>query len=195
MSMIARCDVCGGPVSVRQGKNLAEGRGYQCHRSGHLGVGYSELNVFAENLMLAYLTHPENVTQAVPTGDLGSKMEAARDAVITIRMELDDLADQVGRGTLSANLAARAEGGILARLREAEAVERQLATPSALHGLIEPGEDVARRWQSKPIAAKREIARILFSPDMLGELRLLRAASRGHHQPIHERVRLRRPSH
>jgi hypothetical protein len=42
---------------------------------------------------------------------------------------------------------------MLAEIERLEQRETQLATPSALRGLIEPGTDVARRWATAPMTS------------------------------------------
>ena len=44
----------------------------------------------------------------------------------------------------------------------------------------EPGNDVARQWKAAPVPAKREIARFVCSPALLGELRVTRSPRPGH---------------
>jgi len=71
----------------------------------------------------------------------------------------------------------------------------ELTTPSILRGLIEPGPDVARRLADAEQSTRRTLARILFSPEFLGELLIIRSPQVGRFAdrvPIHERVVLRR---
>jgi DNA invertase Pin-like site-specific DNA recombinase len=187
LSMVALCDVCSGPLAVTYRSGRPE---YQCHRRSCVRVNKAELDQFAETAILALLARPDNVERLVQVGD-GEQLQQLRDEIAVIRAELDDLADQVGRGDLSATLAARAEPAILERLRATEAREAELSTPSALRGLISPGKDVARRWKAAPMSAKREVVRLLLTPDGLGELRVTRTPSPGRHSPIEDRVRWR----
>lgn len=176
LSMIAVCDVCGRPLTA----SLARGpRRYVCRDGGHVKIMADDLDAVAEAVVLGYLARPDNVERLTAGESDGGELDGARLEVAKLRAELDDLADQVGRGSISATLAARAEPGILARLRSAEAHAEALATPSRLRGLITPGADVARRWKSVPMSARREIARILLAPDAIGQLRVTRAPSRG----------------
>jgi len=66
--------------------------------------------------------------------------------------------------------------------------ERALTAPDALRGLIEPGPDVARRWAAAPVSARRQVARLLCSPEVLGELRVMPAPSSGHRGNAADRV-------
>lgn len=188
LSMIAKCDACGGPLAARTHKT--HGVEYQCHTKGCIRVGYDELNTIAEAAMWAYLERDDHAELFAPA-QLGSELQAARDLVAEIGAELDDLADQVGRGELSATLAARAEPAILTRLHAAEARERELSTPSVLHALMKPGKDVRRRWKDAPMSTRREVARLLLAPDMLGELRVRRNPTLGVYCPVKDRVRWR----
>ena len=47
-----------------------------------------------------------------------------------------------------------------------------------LRGLIEPGRNVKRRWKLAPLEVRREIARIVFAPDLVGELRVVKGPLR-----------------
>ncbi|MGQ0718689.1 MAG: hypothetical protein ACT4NP_15540 [Pseudonocardiales bacterium] len=78
---------------------------------------------------------------------------------------------------------------MLTEITKLEAREKELSTPSALRDLIEPGTDVAHRWEAAPISTRREIARILLTPELIGELRLQPSPRRGRHRtPAQERT-------
>ena len=96
-----------------------------------------------------------------------------------MRARHDELAEAVAAGTLRITLAARSEPAILAEIQRLEKRSAELATPSALRGLIEPGADVARRWAAAPMSTRREIARLLLTPKLLGELRITPSLTRG----------------
>jgi DNA invertase Pin-like site-specific DNA recombinase len=185
LSMIGRCDVCGGPLASTSRRGMGE---YYCHRGGHVRVLEADLDGLAEAVMVGYLARPDNVARLTADEGGDDALADARDEVARIRAELEDLGDKVGRGDLSATLAARAEPAIQARLAAAEDHAAELATPSILRGLIAPGIDVARRWAAAPMSARRDVARILLAPDVVGELRVTRAPKPGHRSPVHERV-------
>jgi site-specific DNA recombinase len=186
LSMIAVCDVCSGPLAARMSKERQ--REYTCHRKGCVRVGYHGLDDLAEAAMLAYLSRPDNAGRLTADQGGGERLRAAQERVAEIRAELTDLARQVGAGRLSATLAASAEPAILARLRAAERDEEEMSTPDELRGLIGPAAQVARRWKAAPMSAKREVARLLLSPAVLGELRVTRSLTPGHRCPVAERV-------
>jgi hypothetical protein len=189
LSMIGACDVCGGPLAATYRRGPRE---YVCHRRSCIRVAADEVDALAEAAMLGYLSRPDNVERLTRDDRDDADLAEVRDEIAAIRAELDDLADQLGRGELSATLAARAEPAILARLRAAEGREAELSTPEALRGLMAPGQNVADRWEAAPISAKREVARLLLAPDVLGELRVTRYPSRGHKVPAADRITWRR---
>jgi hypothetical protein len=51
-----------------------------------------------------------------------------------------------------------------------------------------PGDDIAHRWAAAPISARREVARLVLSPELLGELRVTRSLSPGHRIDVADRV-------
>jgi site-specific DNA recombinase len=167
LSMIAKCAVCDGPLSVAFRK---PGGQYTCQKASHVRVDKVELDDLAELAILTYLDGEDVHDASAAADDDSAALATAREEVENIRGELDDLVAQLSSGALSATLAARAEPGILARLRAAEEREKELSTPSQLRRLMPPGTD----WETMPMSAKREVARIVLTPQMLGELRIIR---------------------
>lgn len=167
LSMIAKCGACGGPLSVAFRKPAGE---YTCHEASHVRVSKAELDEFSEHAILAYLDGDDLLRARATVEDDTATVAKAREDVATVEAELDDLVEQVSSGALTATFAAKAEPGIQARLKAARAREQELSTPSRLRGLIPPGME----WATMPMAAKREVARIVLAPDMLGELRIVR---------------------
>jgi hypothetical protein len=117
-----------------------------------------------------------------------AELAVVRDRLADLRARHDELAHSVVSGALSPLFAAKAEPEILAAIAEAEKREQELLTPGVLTSLIAPGADVAQRWRDAQTSTKREGARLLFSPDVLGELRLLRSPVRGHRGPVEQRI-------
>ncbi|SNR49741.1 Site-specific DNA recombinase [Haloechinothrix alba] len=187
LSMIARCGPCGGHLGARNDKRY--GWQYHCLRGGCVRVNYAELNDYAEQVMLAYLAR-DDIHEALSAGDGqdDGQLAAIDDEIAGLRARLDELADAVAQGTVSVTLASRSEPQIEAQLRDAERRKQELATPSVLRDLVTPGADVARRWKTAEMSTKREVARLLLTPEVLGELRATRSPTRGHHHPITQRV-------
>lgn len=188
LSMIALCGECGGPLTVRLSKQ-PDGE-YTCHRGSHVRVSKPELDEFVERVFLDYLARPEMYGQLVAAETDPAALAKAKAERDDIKAELDDLGDQLGSGAISATLAARAERGIEQRLKAASKRVKELETPSRLRDLIEPGPGVAKRWAAAPMSTKRELARLLLSPDALGELRIMRRPRDAgpRHVPVEERT-------
>jgi DNA invertase Pin-like site-specific DNA recombinase len=168
LSNIAVCDKCETPITVTF---RHERPYYQC-RKGCIKIQKEDIEVYAAKVILAYLARPD-VHDALRRAEADSDaLGTVRDELAATRARLDELADAAAAGTISIATVARAEPQIMATIGVLERREAELATPNALHGFIPPGADVARRWHAAPISARREIARLLLTPDMLGELRV-----------------------
>jgi DNA invertase Pin-like site-specific DNA recombinase len=191
LSNIAVCDKCETTITV---SFRAHRPYYQC-RKGCVRVQKEDIEQFAEEVILVYLARPD-VHQALKRAEADTDaLQAVRDQLAAARARLAELADAAASGTISITTVARAEPQILAAIADLERREAELATPSALQGFISPGADVARRWQAVPMSARREVARMLLRPEMIGELRVTPRPAGwpgGRHIPAAERVILRR---
>jgi site-specific DNA recombinase len=58
LSMIACCDVCGGPLAVRYVKNRAYGGSYVCHRSGHVLAEQAAIDRYVQEVVQEHLSAP-----------------------------------------------------------------------------------------------------------------------------------------
>ena len=187
LSMIARCARCGGVLAVAYRGERPE---YFCRARGCVRITQADVDQIAEQVMLAYLSRPE-VIDTLRAGEQHDDRElsAIRDQLATVRARHDELADAVAAGTLSIALAARSEPALLAEIERLQQREKDLATPSTLRGLIEPGTDVARRWTTAPMSTRRDIARLLLTPTLIGELRITPSPTRGPRPiPAKERI-------
>jgi site-specific DNA recombinase len=146
---------------------------YVCRAKGCVRITQADLDSLAEQVMLSYLAR-EEVMDILRAGDHDSDRElsAVRDQLAVVRARHEQLVDAVAAGTVSVATLIRAEPTLLAEITMLEAREKELSTPSALRGLIEPGTDVACRWNTAPMSTRREIARLLLTPGRIGELRL-----------------------
>ncbi|MBV8994043.1 MAG: hypothetical protein JO287_10175 [Pseudonocardiales bacterium] len=187
LSMIARCGRCGDTLAVAYRGERSE---YLCRTKGCVRIIQRDVDEVAEQVMLAYLARPA-VIDTLRAGEQHDDRELSviRDQLAAVRARHDELADAVATGTLSVALAARSEPALLAEIERLEKRENELATPSALRGLIEPGADVARRWASVPMSSRRDIARLLLTPQLIGELRVTPTPLRGRRRvPAEDRI-------
>jgi site-specific DNA recombinase len=188
LSLIGRCGVCLGKLYVAYRDGGAPL--YVCGSKGCVRITQSDLDALAEQVMLTYLAHPDVIgTLHAGEQDDDRELSAVRDQLAAVRARHEQLADAVAAGSVSIATLIRAEPPLLAEITTLEARERELSTPSALRGLIEPGTDVAHRWAATPMSTRREIARLLLTPELIGQLRLQPSPRRGRHRtPAHERT-------
>lgn len=188
LSMIARCAVCGSPL-VSRSVDAKHRLSYACRSTrGCVRISEPDLDELVTKVMLTFLADEEAVNEHI--GDVDSaELQSARDAVETIQAELKDLGRQVGAGRLSATLAAQAEPMIKERLKAAEDHLAEVGTPNRLRGLITPGPTAAAQWEAAGTPVRREIARLLLLPSVLGELRVHPVEKTGRKPtPVRDRV-------
>jgi DNA invertase Pin-like site-specific DNA recombinase len=185
LSMIARCNDCGGPLGARYRTGI---RRYQCRDAGCVQVYADPLDDFAEDKVLRLLTAPDVLERLMPQAVDDAALAAARDEVARVKAEHTDLIAHVAGGKISATLAAGSEPGILARLALAESKVQELVTPAGLRQLIDPGPMVVEHWKALPMEAKREVVKLLFAPGLLGVLSVSSAG--GKRPPLLSRVRV-----
>jgi DNA invertase Pin-like site-specific DNA recombinase len=175
LSMIARCDVCGGVLTVNCTK-VPDGQ-YRCPR-GHVLLPRVEFEELAVTAILAYLSTEENLEPIMADRAKGNDRLAEINAELAaVGTQLADLEAALVEGKISPELAGRAETRLQARIEDLDR-ERRTADPDMPVGmalLMSPVEiDRAQVWAGLPIGAKREVARFLLAPEWMGELRVAR---------------------
>jgi DNA invertase Pin-like site-specific DNA recombinase len=196
LSMIAKCDVCGGPLAVAF-RPAAQGtvrEMYQCRAKGCVRLDKADLDALAEKVILDFLSADDVFEKLESSAHNDDELQQVRNDLQRARTELQELRDDVSAGRLSVANLREVGPGLEARVATLEAREKELATPSVLRGLIAPGKGVRRRWKATPITAKRDIVRGLLSPEHLGELRVDRRppGSGNKSVPADQRVRWHR---
>ena len=176
LSLIAVCDVCGGWLSVSYRRGYRE---YMCRDASHIYIDADGLDGHAEQVMCAYLSRPDVIKGLRATPERGGELGQLRTELAEARAELASLRAAARDGRVSVATLIDVEPSRAARVESLEARERELVTPPAL-AMIPPGKDVARRWQAAPMSARRQVARMLCSPPILGQLRVKRSPSPGH---------------
>lgn len=186
LSMIAHCDVCGGPLTARTSKERKQE--LTCRDKGCVRVNYAELTDLVERIMLEYLAREGNQAWLKRATSTDAELTAVRGEIAQTRAELDEAERAEPATVFEARTLAGLIERLAKRLRDAEAREIELSTPSTLRGLIKPGKDVRRRWKAAPMSARREVARLLLSPAVLGELRVTRSTVPNRPCPVEDRV-------
>lgn len=176
LSLIALCDPCGGWLSVSYRNARRE---YQCRDRSCVRIDADDLDGYAEQVMLAYLARPSVIKGLRAAPEDGGELAKVRGDLAAARAELADWRAAARTRKVSLESFAAIEPGLLAAITALEVREGELVIPPALT-VIAPGEDVALRWQAAPMSARRQVARMLCSPAILGTLRLGRSPSPGH---------------
>lgn len=193
LARIARCDKCGAVLSVRRGRK-GELR-YACDGpSGCVSILRDDLDVWTERLLLTWLADPKKyrvLAQAGAAAD--AELERVRDELASEIEERDQLAGRVARKQpgFSQEFAAPIAAAIEERIAKLKAEELALE-PSILDGVLEPGPDVAERWEDLKIDSRRFVARQLLVPKYLGELRVKPIGRGNRGVPVKDRVFLAR---
>lgn len=187
LSTIARCGECGGVLGVRYYNGVLR---YRCRPRTCVTVDQEPLDTLATELMLDFLADPEAFEMlASAAAREHEELERVRAELGPLRARLDELADAVAAGEMSARLAGRAEAEIQRQVNALEKQERALVAPHDLQGLMEPGPDVAARWLSAPMSTQRAVAALLLTPEWLGELRVMHGSGAGPVKvPVDQRV-------
>lgn len=188
LSMILTCGVCGRHMSAIQDRRRA--RIYRCARSGCVSVSADETDDFVTEVVLSYLSRPDvyEALQQVGEGQ-SDQLVAARGEVVELEAHHRSMKTSLASRRMSVSAFEEIEPQILADLEAARARVRGLETPPALRGLLAPGDDVRARWEELPdIAARREIMRVVLSPALGGQARVMPTPARGYRVPAGERI-------
>lgn len=197
LSRIIRCGPCGAGLSVyfyKEGQGPEGEMFYGCPARGCCMVGKKGVDELVMGAMLAYLASDKVYADFAAAPDNSPELVKLRARIAELRGNLAELEEATPTSLHETRLLARAIETVAGELVDLEAQEHALTMPSALRDLIQPGADVERRWKAAPISARREIARLLLSPDALGEVRIKRVGHGGR-TPARERVEWRTTEH
>lgn len=158
LSYLAVCGTCGAHLHGANGSKRRRSS-YHCVAKGHVAVGAEALDVFIEELVCARLAR-EDAQKVFAVDD--EQAAQARAAVAVVQAEMDDLADRLAEGSISAMLAGKAEEGIRRRLDAAERELQRHTRHAALASLVD-AEDIGRAWDELAVAAKRSVVETLFA--------------------------------
>jgi hypothetical protein len=168
LSILARCGVCGGPMTATFRYKFSKGyntgrRAWQlvCQKSSHTRILESDLDAYVTDQVIEYLSRSENyVSGATDTGELAK----IKGEIAVLSQRRENLALALAEG-MDPVQAAKADKILAAKLADLAGMERTVATPAALSGLVGPSnrsEDIRVRWEEAPLSARREIVRIVM---------------------------------
>lgn len=124
-----------------------------------------DVDRYVTELLLGRL---EELTAAgFASGESSGELVAARHEAADLQRYLDETAEQVGRGRMTADMAGGIEASILPKLNAARQQIRDLSVPAALHPFTD-SEDIAATWEELSIAAKRPVIREITAQISVG---------------------------
>ena len=161
LSNVAECGVCGGFLMGRpdsQGRRAA----YQCP-GGCVSIQLRWLDEFVTGIVLRRLSRPDVYARLAARGADDSAVLAAREEAATLRVRLDEFTDAAISGDLSAASLAKIEAKLLPQIEAARQRAEQNAMPGPLRDLLDPAGDITGRWAHLPVAARKEVFRLLLA--------------------------------
>lgn len=172
LSGVARCGVCGGPISSRGGR--AGRPAYRCAASdGHVSRTGDRIDEYVSEVALRRLKMPD-VAEALAERRQAPDTAALRDRARTLHARLDQMAVEFADGTLTASQLRAATG----RLREQiDGVEEQIAAGSDtdILGPIIGAEDIEAKWNALDTDTRRTVIDTLMTITVMPTLRGSRA--------------------
>lgn len=180
LSMIARCGVCDGPMSVRYQREEAQ---YWCRDSGHVRIRQEDLDTFARRAIAWNLERPEEYAKMSRPVDSGA-LQSAQDDLAAIENDYQDAKRLWRQRKITASAFAEQEPQYLADIKTAEERIRELEAPPVLRMLQGiPGGTLAEKWANAPLATRRETVREMFD-----YIKVERAPVGGKRGPASERI-------
>ncbi|WP_046470671.1 recombinase family protein [Allosalinactinospora lopnorensis] len=183
-----KCDVCGGPIGTVYARGLEQ---YRCVRQGCVRLLKADVDELVTGAILGYLSRPDVFAELAAPQDSG-EVEQVSAELARLRAERDQASDAEPESIHEARAIGRLVEGLTAKISALETRHRELTVPAELVNLIEPGADVAARWEEAPVSAQRKVAAILLSPRYLGQVRITRSPVRNHRVPAEQRIVWRR---
>jgi site-specific DNA recombinase len=154
LSGYLRCGVCGGPMIVSYSGGESARAVYRCvpgQGPGHASRTVHLLDEYVTYLVIGYLSRPGNEIPA-PAEDT----TLARTRLAAITAELDDLAELVGQGKISARQMAIASEPLEAEAQKLrERIDASLMVDAL--GAFRGAEDPAKVWEDLDLDRRRNV--------------------------------------
>jgi DNA invertase Pin-like site-specific DNA recombinase len=173
LSYLMTCAGCGSAMEADPPRKRMITPKYRCSGHPHCSsVPMGDADAFVTLAVRKKLSEPGFYRHLVSGSD--ERVVRARAQAARLRAELDEWAT----ADISAHAYSIREAKLLPLIEGAERQAEELAVPLPLRDLAAPGQDVQARWDAMPVAARRDVIRLLF-PD----LRLLPGSA-----PAYQRV-------
>jgi DNA invertase Pin-like site-specific DNA recombinase len=160
LSGYLRCGVCGGPMVVSSSGGVRARAVYRCtpgNGPGHASRTVTHLDEYVTRMVLGYLSRPGN---EIPAPAEDTTLAHTRLAAITA--ELDDLAELVGQGKISARQMAIASAPLEAEAQKLrERIDASLMVDAL--GAFRGAEDPAEIWEQLDLDRRRNVIQRLVA--------------------------------
>ena len=186
LSLIARCGVCGGLLTVTYRQRQGRRPTYTCRDRNCIRIDEADLDQHVAAELLAWFARPQvqaRIRAAEVTGN--AELDAAKAELADIEAQLDGLRDQARRRKITPASFAAIEPGVVEDLEAARARVARLAVPPVARFLTDGAGDLAIRWRSAPVSARRAFVRA-FATVTVG-----RSPSAGHRVDPEQRVQIK----
>lgn len=146
---------CGGQLTAVRGR-------YRCIEDGCITIVQEPTDQIVTAAIIGRLSKPD-AYEALRLEDSESDRSVldARNELATLRAQLDDWRRSAIEGKTSPESLAAIEAGLSAKIRDAQRRSEHSGIPPALRQFLDPEVDVAKRWESTPLPARRDIIRTL----------------------------------
>lgn len=160
LSYLMSCDECGAALQADTPRKRMVTAKYRCSSGRHCAsVVMADADAFVVLAMRRKLSEPGFYKHLVNGSD--ERVVRARAEAARLRAELDEWAS----ADISAHAYGIREAKLLPLIEAAEKRAEELTVPVPLRDLAMPGEDIQARWDAMPVAARRDVVRLLF-PDL-----------------------------
>jgi DNA invertase Pin-like site-specific DNA recombinase len=193
LTMTLRCDTCGGPLTVTRANLKSHRESYTC-RDSHVFIAKADVDAIVIPALMAYLARPDIYKLLAAPKDDDERVAKVRERLAQDRAALAEMEKETPESAHHARVLARSIEALAGKITALEDEERELTMPTALVGLLGGSEDVSGWWSGAPLSARREVARIVLSPGLLGEVRVKPTPVKGRTPDVAERLRWRRAS-
>ncbi|WP_083949846.1 recombinase family protein [Herbidospora yilanensis] len=182
-----RCAKCLGPITTLNSK-----RGdYMCQNGGCARITKAPVDKILNAVIEDFLAQGDFTARVAHRVDT-PQIRALETAIARLRAELEEAENAVPANVSEARMFARIIEDIKPKLADKQAQLRGLTSPSELASLLAPEDgspaaDAVTRWRDAPVEVRRKIAKILLSPQYLGQVRI-NPKTPGKRLPAHERL-------
>jgi DNA invertase Pin-like site-specific DNA recombinase len=190
LTRIIVCDVCDSPMRHRRKDDR-----YECEARGCVSLPRADVDEVligeakAPGLLLRFLASDQVYQVIGRSPEEDARLAEIGAELAELRVEMSRMEATDPETAAEARMLGRGIHRLDTKINDLEAEERRLSAPEVLRDLIEPGADVAQRWEAAPIAARRRVARLLLVSGILGQVRITHSPVPGRWAPAVRRIR------